>query len=213
MLNQFTDEYKQIMLDAENRVKKFGYREILPEDVLIQISKIQKGNVYDLFVSFGINDSILTDVLTRPPFAHGDGVRAGDYVGISQRLKELIVLSMKVAASFQKSQAGTEDFLLALFRSENETWFFQLLDFIGVTPKDFEAQVIEINKLIANIGGGKGQTSGIFGPIDEIMNMIEDTFGNNKNPQNPNQVPPQNPFSQNPPQEKRESQTPALDFF
>jgi hypothetical protein len=52
MLNQFTDEYKQIMLDAENRVKKFGYREILPEDVLIQISKIQKGNVYDLFVSF-----------------------------------------------------------------------------------------------------------------------------------------------------------------
>jgi hypothetical protein len=79
-------------------------------------------------------------------------MRAGDYVGISQRLKELIVLSMKVAASFQKSQAGTEDFLLALFRSENETWFFQLLDFIGVTPKDFEAQVIEINKLIANIG-------------------------------------------------------------
>jgi ATP-dependent Clp protease ATP-binding subunit ClpC len=45
------------------------------------------------------------------------------------------------------------------------------------------------------------------------MNMIEDTFGNNKNPQNPNQIPPQNPFSQNPPQEKRESQTPALDFF
>jgi len=83
---------------------------------------------------------------------------------------------MKVAASFQKAQAGTEDFLLALFRSEHETWFFQLLDFIGVTPKDFESQVIEVNKLIANIGSHQAQSNGIFGPIDEIMNMIEDTF-------------------------------------
>lgn len=210
MLNQFTDEYKQIMLDAENRVKKYGYREILPEDVLIQIAKIQKGNIYDLLSSFGINDTILTDVLSRSPFAHIEGARDGDYVGISQRLKELIVLSMKVAATFQKGQAGTEDFLLALFRSENEAWFFQLLDFIGVTPKDFELQVTEINKLIANISGKSNAQNGIFGPIDEIMNMIEDTFGNTKNP---NESPVQNPFSQNPPQEKRESQTPALDFF
>jgi ATP-dependent Clp protease ATP-binding subunit ClpA len=60
--------------------------------------------------------------------------------------------------------------------------------------------------------GAKG-TNGIFGPIEEIMHMIEDTFGGNKNtPQNG--VPtPQSPFSQNPPQEKKDSQTPALDFF
>lgn len=42
MLNQFTDEYKKIMLDAENRAKQFGYKEILPEDILIQIAKISK---------------------------------------------------------------------------------------------------------------------------------------------------------------------------
>lgn len=56
---------------------------------------------------------------------------------------------MKVAASFGKAQAGVEDFLLALFRAETENWFYQLLDFIGIAPKDFEAQAIEINKLIA----------------------------------------------------------------
>ena len=69
MLNQFTDEYKQVMLSAENRAKQFWYKEILPEDVLIQIAAITKGNMYDLFTSFGINDVILTDVLSRPPFA------------------------------------------------------------------------------------------------------------------------------------------------
>jgi hypothetical protein len=56
---------------------------------------------------------------------------------------------MKVAASFQKSQASIEDFLLAIFRIQTENWFYQFLDFIGISPKDFESQLIEINKLIA----------------------------------------------------------------
>lgn len=213
MLNQFTPEYKQIMLDAENRAKQFGYKEILPEDVVIQIARIQTGNMHDLFTSFGINEIILTDVLSRPPFVAAEWARAGDYIGISERLKELIVLSMKVAASFGKAQAGVEDFLLALFRAETENWFYQLLDFIGIAPKDFEAQAIEINKLIAwaaNIG--ENQAGGIFGPIDEIMHMIEDTFGNEKK-WGKGKIPEQNPFAHNPPQEKKDSDTPALDFF
>ncbi len=157
MLNQFTDEYKQVMLSAENRAKQFGNKEILPEDVLIQIAAITKGNMYDLFTSFGINDIILTDVLSRPPFA-SETPRSGDYIGISARLKELIVVSMKVASGFNKPQAGVEDFLLALFKAETENWFYQLLDFVGVTPKDFENQTSEINKLIAmSVSGGKNQ--------------------------------------------------------
>ena len=214
MLNQFTDEYKQVMLSAENRAKQFGYKEILPEDVLIQIATISKWNMADLFASFGLNDSILTDVLSRPPFV-SESPRTGDYIGISTRLKELIVLSMKVAAWFNKPQAGVEDFLLALFRAETENWFYQLLDFIGVAPKDFETQTSEINKLIAMGQSGKkeGEQSGIFGPIDEIMHMIEDTFSGSKSNKEGEQVNPQNPFTQNAPQDKKTSDTPALDFF
>jgi hypothetical protein len=76
-------------------------------------------------------------------------------VGISQRLKDLIVLSMKVAATFSKSQAGVEDFLLALFRAETENWFYQLLDFIGIAPKDFENQIVELGKLISSASSPK----------------------------------------------------------
>ena len=149
MLNQFTEEYKNIMLAAENRAKQFGYSEILPEDVIIQIAHIQEGNIFDLFASFGLNDKIVIDVLSRPPFVYEEGIRDGQYVGISSRVKELIVMSMKVAASFQKSQASVEDFLLALFRIQGENWFYQFLDFVGISPKDFENQLMEINKLIA----------------------------------------------------------------
>lgn len=52
MLNQFTEEYKQVMLDAENRAKQFGYKDITPEDILLQISRLSKGNIAELFQNF-----------------------------------------------------------------------------------------------------------------------------------------------------------------
>ena len=214
MLNQFTDEYKNIMLAAENRAKQFGYSEILPEDVVVQIAHIREGNIYDLFSSFGLNDKIIIDILSRPPFVYEDWVRDGKYIGISQRVKDLIVMSMKVAASFQKTQASVEDFLLALFRIQTENWFYQFLDFIGISPKDFENQLIEINKLIAgsSIKEKVQWENGIFGPIDDIVKMLEESMWQ-WNTDNNGSKNAQNPFSQNKPQDKKDSKTPALDFF
>jgi len=65
---------------------------------------------------------------------------------------------MKVASSFSKSQAGIEDFLLALFRAETENWFYQFLDFIGITPKDFENELTQINTLIAGTADKNGNS-------------------------------------------------------
>jgi len=217
MLNQFTEEYKNIMLAAENRAKQFGYSEILPEDVIIQIAHIQEGNIFDLFASFGLNDKIVIDVLSRPPFVYEEGIRDGQYVGISSRVKELIVMSMKVAASFQKSQASVEDFLLALFRIQGENWFYQFLDFVGISPKDFENQLMEINKLIAgsSIREKWEGENGIFGPIDDIVKMLEESMSSSDVPNKDNNGSKnaQNPFSHNKPQDKKDSKTPALDFF
>ncbi len=216
MLNQFNEEYKWVMLSAENRVRQFWHREILPEDVMVEIASIRSGNIYDLFTSFGLNESIIIDVLSRPPFAPQIS-RDGSYIGISDRVKNLIVMSMKIAASFQKSQAGIEDFLLAIFRTETENWFYQILDFVGVSPKDFEIQVIEINTLIAGASAtGNVENGWIFGPIEEIMKMLEWAFSA-KNPEEEGaSIPPKNsqtPFSQNKQQQGKESKTPALDFF
>ncbi len=213
MLNQFNEEYKNVMLAAENRVRQFWHKEILPEDVLIQIASVKTGNIYDLFTSFGLSETIFIDVLSRPPFVSATP-RDGHYIGISERMKQLIVMSVKIAASFQKSQAGIEDFLLALFRTESENWFYQALDFVGISPKDFETQVIEINTLIAG-ARDPGASGEIFAPIEEIMKMLEDTFSpkNGAKTDNNGSINAQNPFSQNKPQDKKDSKTPALDFF
>ncbi len=218
MLNQFTEEYRNIMLAAEQRAKQFGYREILPEDILIQVAKVTSGNIYDLFGSFGINDAILMDLFSRPPFHLEGGNRAGEYTGISPRLKQVIVDSMRTASKFQKSQAGLEDFLLALLHSDTDNWFIQILDFIGIDPKSFDVELVEINTLIA--WAGESSSTGVFGPIDDLMHLIEDTFGSGKGENKGKEKWNEKtepikwaPFDQNPPQDKKDSSTPALDFF
>ncbi|NCP76851.1 hypothetical protein GW830_01760 [bacterium] len=48
---------------------------------------------------------IANEVLSRPPFNLFSSERAGAYTGLSSRLKELIVLSMKIAAGAEKKKA------------------------------------------------------------------------------------------------------------
>ncbi len=138
MFNNFSEEYKKLMIDAENSAKSAGHPEILPENVFFEAVRIQSGPIFDLFSAYGINEKIVSEVFAKKPFSDYRGKGRGEYLGLSSRMKELIVSSVKIAASFQKKKAGVEDFLLALLRSESEPWIYKFLDFIGVSPKDFE---------------------------------------------------------------------------
>lgn len=215
MLNQFTDEYKQIMLDAENRAKQFGHKNILPEDILLQISRLNRGPMSEIFTTMGINESLILDIFSRPPFLTEElENRDGDYVGISERLRNLIIESLRIASNFQKPKAGIEDFLLALFASKEEKWFVEFLDFVGIDVNLLEQQIASLNhshihKNSKNFSNNS-QNDAIFGPIDEIMDMIEDHFGHSPNEKNRNEW---TPFAHNVTPERAESKTPALDFF
>jgi hypothetical protein len=64
---------------------------------------------------------------------------------MNNKLKDNILLSVKIAASFSKPKASLEDFLLALIRGN--TWFVRLLDFIGINSVDIENNLIDLNNL------------------------------------------------------------------
>jgi hypothetical protein len=97
----------------------------------------------------GVNIKNANEILIKPPFNRINTRCSGEYRGLSDQLKELIVLSVKIAAGAEKKKAGVEDFLLALFRSNTESWFYQFFDFIGISPKDLEKDLIDINTEIA----------------------------------------------------------------
>lgn len=74
MDHNFSEEYKKLMLDAEESVKRAGFPEILPEDVFLEIAKLTSGGIYDLFTSYGVNQKIVADVFGKRPFSeyHGE---------------------------------------------------------------------------------------------------------------------------------------------
>ncbi|MDD2891386.1 MAG: ATP-dependent Clp protease ATP-binding subunit [Candidatus Gracilibacteria bacterium] len=205
MYTNFTEEYKNLMLETENVIKSKGFSEILPEDVFLRSLEIKTGPIYDLYASAGINIKIANEVLSRTPFNLFNSERTGTYTGLSPRLKELIILSMKVAAGAEKKKAGVEDFLLALFRANTETWFYQFFDFIGLSPKDIEQDLKDLNVSIVKNGD-----STIFGPLDNILHAIEEGLANGFQ-----EGEMADPFAGNkkPDGKKNESLTPALDFF
>lgn len=203
MFNNFTVNYKNALIQAENKVKKEWYSEILSEDVFLEIIKNQKWIIYEIFSWYWINEKITLEVLTQKQFKIFSPSRRWEYIWISKLLKELIVSSVKIAASYNKKQAWLEDFLLAMLKTK-ENWFVTYLDFLWISPRDFEQNLVAINN-------NYKKNNWVFDPIDNILMALEEGlwmsawFEDMEN----------NPFFANkkPAWKKEESQTQALDFF
>lgn len=204
MLNNFSQEYKQVLIDAENKIKSLWYKEVIWEDVFLEIIRIQKGNIIDVFNSYWINEKIVIDVLTQKQFKVFDEKRKGTYVWMSKLLKDNIVDSIKIAAWFKKKQSSLEDFVFALIKS-NSSWFLSFLEYLGVNPKDIE---VSLN----NLAKDWPKWSWVFDPIDNIIKALEEWFWVNNWPESIDN----NPFFANKKPDwgkKEDSLTPALDFF
>lgn len=80
MYTNFTEEYKNLMLETENVIKSKGLSEILPTDVFLRSLEIKTGPIFELYASSGINAKIANEVLSRTPFNFTDEGRVGSYV-------------------------------------------------------------------------------------------------------------------------------------
>lgn len=84
--------------------------------------------------------------------------------GYSELLRNVIVSSVKVAASFEKKSIGIEDFLLALIKQSN-SWFLDFLDFIRINVRDFEG--------VSWFSGPQTGTTGGAPDLGKIMKCLE----------------------------------------
>lgn len=216
MYNNFSDEYKKLMIDTEVTVKANGYREILPQDVFLEVVRIQNGPMHDLLSTYGIGEKLVLEVFAKMPFSEYLSDREGPYSGLGQRVKDLIVVSVKIAASQERSQAGVDNFALSLFRSNAETWFFQFFDYIGINPKDVEKAILGLARQEEN---EEPEGNNPFGQLDSLLHALEDGIQKNAfqggNTDEEGHPAEEDPFAINkkPAGKKEESPTPALDFF
>ncbi len=203
MFKNFTPEYKFYLLNAENIVKQEGFQSLESIDIVAEILRSKKWHIFSIFNDFGINEKVFLDVMTHPKFTHLIN-RKWEYTGISENLRNIIVSSVKVAASFEKKAIGVEDFMIALIKQQN-SWFIEFLDFIRINVRDFEQSVIDFNRAQWNEQPGVDDLGKIMHVIEQGLLSGAEIDDMQKNPMFANMGSKDS--------KREDSQTPALDFF
>jgi len=206
----FSEGYKETLVNAENNIKKIGLKDLRIEDIFIETIRNLSWATKDIFDLYWIDSKIVLEIINKWVFNEKPEKRKWVYSWMNNELKNIILMSVKTAASFKKAHASTEDFLLALI--QNSTWFPNFLDYIGIVSNDIETNLVEINKAgiidwkMNNIRATKNEinqllwslTGNIFDPKTAIIKEDNTPFAWNKNSKN---------------EENVESDTPVLDFF
>lgn len=222
--NNFSDWYKKALINSEAKIKEMWLKELSVEDIFLEIVKHSSGGIKEICSLYGINEKLTIEIINKWLFNENPEKRKWVYSGMNTRLKNVILWSVKIAASFTKERASLEDFLLSMIK--NDSWLVSFLDYIGITATDIEKNLIDLNNIWAVDGTSQNIKSHLHdnGGMNNISQTWDDTIdqllwaltnnllGDNGQAEN-GEV--QTPFDGNKPQEgkKEDSTTPALDFF
>lgn len=209
--NNFSDWYKKALVNAENNIKEIWFKELWIEDVFIEIVRNSIWWIKEIFNLYWINEKLTLEIINKGIFNETFEKRWWVYSWMNTRLKNTILWSVKIAASFSKPKASIEDFLLSIIK--NDSWIGNFLDYIWITPSDIEKNLTELNNLWVIDGIAKWNFADLNIEWDDWINKLlwaltQNLFWNNLWEQS-------TPFDANaePLNKKNDSTTPALDFF
>ncbi len=212
--NNFSDWYKKALVNAENNIKGISLKDLWVEDIFIEIIKNSTGWIKEIFNLYWINEKLTLEIINKGIFNEAHDKRKWVYSWMNSRLKNTILWSVKIAASFSKPKASIEDFLLSMIK--NDAWIVSFLDYIWITPSDIEKNLTELNKMWAIDGIKEGNNNPTEIEWEDWINKLLWALTQNLFWTNPwEQEWDTTPFDMNSPQKniKSESNTPALDFF
>ncbi len=210
--NNFSDWYKKSLINAENKIKEVWLKDLRIEDVFLEALKNVTWPTKEVFMLYWIDEKLVLEIINKWLFNEKPEKRKWVYSWMNSKLRDIILSSIKIAASFSKAKASLEDFFLAIIR--NDSWLPSVLDYVWIIPSDLETNLIDIAKSWI-IDGNKieqnWQTEQQKQEIDNLFNNLAESIIWWLN-----WMLAQTPFDQNinPSKEKnKETNTPALDFF
>ena len=227
--NNFSDWYKKALINSEAKIKEMWIKELSVEDVFLEIVKHSSGWIKEICSLYWVNEKLTIEIINKWLFNENPEKRKWVYSGMSTRLKNVILWSVKIAESFSKERASLEDFMLSMIK--NDSWLVSFLDYIGITATDIEKNLVDLNNLWAVDGTSQNikpqlQDNTAINQKDDwvVPKTWDDTIDqllwaltNNLMWENgqPANGEMQTPFDANKPQDgkKEDSTTPALDFF
>jgi len=213
--NNFSDWYKKTLINAENKAREIGFKDLQPEDIFLELLESAAGWILEILTLYGIDKKLTLEIINKGLFNTPPSKRKWVYSGMNQKCKDIILWSVKIAAQNTKARATLEDLLMSLLI--NDPWLASYLEYIWINPSDLETNIQDLFKIGTNDGvsiekpnsAQKSDSS-----IEKLFwNLAENIFSSLENMDDPESGT--TPFDVNPKwdQKKSESSTPALDFF
>lgn len=207
--NSFSDWYKKVLINTENNIKDVWFKETKEFDVLVEIMKNANGSLKELFITYWLTVSLILEVISKTDMSSMLEDRKWAYAWMSASLKETLLASIKIAASYGKHRASIEDFLIALIRKNS--FFNRILEYVWINPSDIENYLVDFTKN-GSIDwiNSKKDSQGNDDSTDKIISALMDSLWAEEWEES-------TPFDINSPSQqdevKENSMTPALDFF
>jgi ATP-dependent Clp protease ATP-binding subunit ClpC len=211
--NNFSDWYKKTLINAENKAREVGLKDLRPEDIFLELVESCDGGILEVLTLYWIDKKLTLEIINKGLFNTLPSKRKWVYSGMNQKCKDIILWSVKIAAQNTKARASQEDLLMSLLI--NDSWLASYLEYIWINPSDLEANITDLHKIGTNdgINPQKSEEAKTDANIEKLFwNLAENIFSGlqSANPEEEAEIP----FDANTKNSKKtESNTPALDFF
>ena len=215
MQKNFSNGVKNILIEAEKKVRWLGFKYLQPEDIFLEVLEQSKWGIKEIFTLYGIDTKLTLEIINRWIMNTVPAKRKWVYSGIDQKSKDILLWALKIAASHNKTKASLEDLIMALMTQD--TWLANFLEYIGINPSDIETNLIDLIQMWVKDGLWKSQiqdnSHNKEGMEDLFWNLADNIFSGLQSALNGEDW--ETPFDLNkaPSEKKQESNTPALDFF
>lgn len=211
--NNFSDGYKKTLINAENKARDIGFKDLRPEDIFLELLESADGGILEILTLYWVDKKLTLEIINKALFNTSPSKRKGVYSWMNQKCKDIILWSVKIAAQNVKAKATLEDLLMSLLI--NDSWLSSYLEYIGINPSDLETNISDLFKLGTNdgINPQKHDENKNDASIEKLFwNLADNIFswlGEQANEWADIPFDANNEVSG----KKVESNTPALDFF
>ena len=142
MFERYTESARRVLFFARLEASEQGGTSILPDHLLLGITREAKGVVCELFaVSHASLKAIRQDVEARAPF--GEKLEMSTGIPLSEDAQRVLQFAAEEADRLQQGYVGTEHVLLGLLRQERST-AAQTLVTQGVRLEEARAEIARI---------------------------------------------------------------------
>jgi len=215
--DKFTKEARQALIVAQDYAKDSGQNYVGTEHVLLGILSQENSLGASVLINFGVSLANVELVL-KSVGRVGKADTQGQPGGLSSFAKDTIEESVRVAQEYGHSFVGTEHVLFSLVHQEN-TAATVILENMRINPNDIKGQIVEIFERAKASDMGEvesgdskaatGQQNNNNNPIEMFLSGLHGVLAAG---QGQKDQQPQDAYK-NKDNKKKDSKTPALDYF